>query len=90
MEKLAAVDRGGLRSSPSSQIEKLNFPRGQGPQTQLCCSVDPEKKKAMSHMSLHILLCKRGKLKMTDYSNLQNAQSSQEIRVLTNLKAVGF
>lgn len=90
MEKLAAVDRGGLRSSPSSQIEKLNFPRGQGPQTQLCRLVDPEKKKAMSHMSLHTLLCKRGKLKMTDYSNLQNAQSSQEIRALTNLKAVGF
>ena len=35
MEKLAAVDGGGLRHSPNYQIEKLNFPRGQGPPNQL-------------------------------------------------------
>lgn len=45
------------------------------------------RKKALSHLSF---LYKKRKLKMTDYSNFQNAQSSQDVGALIYCKVVSF
>lgn len=78
MEKLSAV--GGASGVPLSSLG--------APNPALLVSW-VTRKKALSHLSCYTLLCKKRKLKMTDYSNLQNAQSSQEVGASIYCKAAG-
>lgn len=76
-----------LLGAPLTIRYKLRFPRG--PKISSAGELGDQEKTPCPIRALTLFSIKRGN-EMTDYSNLQNAQSSQEVGALSYCKAVGF